>query len=149
MAVISTNAELLSRECGDSEWLDNIRYENDRMGNLVRQMLELSRAESTEPVMEQLDLSRLVEGEALPFESVAFENGHDLACSVEEGISVKGDRMRLCQVVSILLDNAVSHSLPQSRIELSLKKEHNSAGLRVSNPSEEIAQETLDHIFER
>ena len=149
IAVISTNAELLSRESGDSEWLDNIRYENDRMGKLVRELLDLSRAESTGPVMEQLDLSRLVEGEALPFESVAFENGHELVCDIEKDISVRGDRLRLCQAVSILLDNAVQHSLPGGRIDLSLRKEHHSAVLRVSNPAQEISREALDNLFER
>ena len=149
IAVISTNAELLSRQTGNSEWLDNIRYENDRMGKLVREMLDLSRAESTGPVMEQLDLSRLVEGEALPFESVAFENGRELVCDIEKDISIKGDRLRLCQAVSILLDNAVQHSLPGAKIELTLKKEHHSAVLRVSNPSEEISPEELENLFER
>ncbi|MCR4893893.1 MAG: HAMP domain-containing histidine kinase [Eubacteriales bacterium] len=149
IAVISTNAELLSREGTKSEWLDNIRYENDRMGKLVREMLDLSRAESTGPVMEQLDLSRLAEGEALPFESVAFENGHELVCDIEKDISVRGDRLRLCQAVSILLDNAVQHSLPGGRIELSLKKEHHSAVLRVSNPAQEISREAMENLFER
>lgn len=149
IAVISTNAELLSREGTQSEWLDNIRYENDRMGKLVREMLDLSRAESTGPVMEQLDLSRLVEGEALPFESVAFENGHELACDIEKDITVKGDRLRLCQAVSILLDNAVQHSLPGGRIELSLTKEHHNAVLRVSNPAQEISREAMENLFER
>ncbi|MCR4894142.1 MAG: hypothetical protein K5911_05360 [Eubacteriales bacterium] len=32
VAVISTNAELLSRELGENEWLANIQYENERMG---------------------------------------------------------------------------------------------------------------------
>ena len=48
LAVIGTNAELLSREIGESEWLDNIRYENERMGSLVTQLLDLSRAESAQ-----------------------------------------------------------------------------------------------------
>lgn len=149
IAVISTNVELLSRQAGESEWLDNIRYENDRMGTLVRELLELSRAESTGPVMERLDLSRLVEGEVLPFESMAFEKGHELVSSVEEGIFVKGDRIKLCQVVSVLLDNAVEHSLPGGKIELSLKKDRHSAVLKVSNPSEEISDDVLEHMFER
>ena len=65
VAVISTNAELLSREIGENEWLSNIVYENDRMGGLVRQLLDLSRAENAEIPMEQVDFSRLVTGEAL------------------------------------------------------------------------------------
>ena len=74
VAVIGTNAEMLSREIGRNEWLMNIQYENDRMGGLVKQLLELSRAENANAPaeMENTDFSRLVTGEALAFESVAF-----------------------------------------------------------------------------
>ena len=51
VAVIDTNAELLAREIGENEWLANIQYENDRMDGLVRQLLDLSRAENAEPQM--------------------------------------------------------------------------------------------------
>ena len=72
VSVVSANAELLSRELGDNQWLQNIQYENERMGLLVGQLLDLARTENVTPQMEHIDLSRLVAGEALPFESVAF-----------------------------------------------------------------------------
>ena len=39
------------------------------------QLLQLARTENVTPETEQINLSRLVAGEALPFESVAFERG--------------------------------------------------------------------------
>ena len=65
VAVISTNAELLSRAIGENEWLSNICYENERMGGLVTQLLDLSRAENAEAPMEQVDFSHVVTGETL------------------------------------------------------------------------------------
>ena len=44
VSVVSANAELLSRELEDNQWLRNIRYENERMGILVAQLLELAPA---------------------------------------------------------------------------------------------------------
>ena len=73
VAVINANLELLSREIGGNQWLSNIQYENERMSALVIQLLELAQAENVTPQMESLDLSRLVYGETLPFESVAYE----------------------------------------------------------------------------
>ena len=73
VSIVSANAELLSREIGDNTWLKNIQYENERMGMLVGQLLDLARTENVTPQMEHIDFSRLVAGEALPFESVAFE----------------------------------------------------------------------------
>ena len=41
IAVISANCELLKRQSGDSEWLSNIEYENERMSELVKRLLAL------------------------------------------------------------------------------------------------------------
>lgn len=109
IAVIGTNAELLSKELPNNRWLANIQYENERMGTLVTQLLELSRLENTAPQTERIDFSRLVRGEALPFESVAFENDMTLNCTADENIAVEGNRVQLGQLVSILLDNAIRH----------------------------------------
>lgn len=85
VSVVSVNAELLSREIGDNQWLSNIQYENQRMGLLVSQLLQLARTENVLPQMERIDFSHLVIGESLPFESVAFEQGLVLKCEIEPG----------------------------------------------------------------
>lgn len=149
VSVVSTNAELLAREIGENKWLANIQYENERMGALVTQLLELSRAENTVPQMEQIDLSHLVNGEALPFESVAFENGLALHCSIAENIAVEGNSAQLKQLVSILLDNAIRHSDGGKEVLLLLKAEHGSAYLSVANAGSEIPPEQKAQFFER
>ena len=118
--MISANAELLSRQLGSNEWLDNIRYENERMGNLITQLLDLSRAENAQLQMEDLDLSRLVTGEVLPFESVAFEYQLTIHSDIEDGIRFHGNRSQLSQLVSILPDNAIRHSDHEHEIGLCL-----------------------------
>ena len=148
IAVIDANAEILSRELGHNEWLSNIQYESNRMGELVKQLLDLSSAESREVPMEELDFSHVVTGESLVFETFAFENGKILQSNVEEGISITGNKNQLTQVISVLLDNALRHSTG-AKIELSLKKQGRSAVLSVSNQGEEIPQEKLEHLFDR
>ena len=110
VSVVSANAELLSREVGENKWLANIQYENERMGVLIGQLLDLARTENVTPQMERVDFSRLVAGEVLPFESVAFEKGLKLTSNIADGIVVDGCSSQLRQVVSILLDNAICHS---------------------------------------
>ena len=149
VSVVSVNAELLAKEIGDNRWLANIQYENERMGMLVGQLLKLARTESVSPQMEEVDFSRLVNGESLPFESVAFEKGLALNCNIENEIRIKGDSVQLKQVVSILLDNAIRHSDGGSEIKLELAKEHNLARLSVINAGEEISREHRSEIFER
>lgn len=149
ISVVNTNAELLSREIGNNQWLSNIQYENERMGILVSQLLNLARTESTAPQMEYLDFSRLVAGETLPFESVAFEKGLSLNSTVSEQIMLTGNSSQLKQLVSILLDNAIRHSHAGGEICLNLTKEHNIVKLSVINNADAIPKEHQTQLFER
>ena len=149
VSVVSANAELLSREIGDNQWLQNIQYENERMGMLVGQLLDLARTENVTPQMEHIDFSRLVAGEALPFESVAFEKGLTLNTNITSNIGVIGNSTQLKQIVSILLDNAIRHSKEKGEVWLTLTKEHGFAKLSVINKGDEIPEEQRANIFER
>lgn len=149
ISVVSTNAELLSREIGENQWLQNIQYENQRMGILVGQLLDLARTENISEQTEQIDLSHLVAGEALPFESVAFEQGLTLHTHIEEQICLQGNSNQLRQLTSILLDNAIRHSTPPGNIILTLRKEHNQIKLAVTNSGAPIPEKQQKQIFER
>ena len=148
IAVISANSELLRRQTGDSEWLSNIEYENERMSELVKQLLFLSHAENGDLPKEHLDFSQLVTGEVLPFESLAFEKGRQLESEIEPGLMVEGNPNQLRQLVSILLDNALSHGTGEA-IGLSLRRERHAAVLSVMNEAAEMSKEQLSHLFER
>ena len=148
VAVISTNAELLSREIGENEWLANIQYENERMGELIRQLLDLSRAENTEVQMELVDFSRIVTGETLALEMLAFDKGKTIQSEIEDGIALSGNRNQLTQLTSILLDNAIRHSTGKE-ILLSLRRQGREAVLTVANEGTEIPREKLEHLFDR
>ena len=149
VSVVSANAELLSRELGDNQWLQNIQYENERMGLLVGQLLDLARTENVTPQMEYIDFSRLVAGEMLPFESVAFEKGLVLNSNITNGITVEGNSTQLKQLISILLDNAIRHSKPDGEVRLTLTKDHGIAEISVINKGDEIPAEHRERIFER
>ena len=148
IAVISANSELLKREIGQSEWLDNIDYENERMSDLVKQLLALSKAENGDLPKETVDFSKLVDGEVLPFETLAFEKGKKIESDTEAALFVDGNPNQLRQLVSILLDNALSHGTTDT-IGLSLRREKHHAALSVSNGAGEMNTEQLSHLFER
>ena len=148
VAVISTNAELLSREIGENEWLSNIRYENERMGGLVTQLLDLSRAENAEIPMEQVDFSRVVTGETLALEMLAFDRGRVFQSDIEDGVILTGNKTQLTQLVSILLDNAIRHAAG-NEIGISLKRQGHHAVLSVINDGDEVPLDKLDHLFDR
>lgn len=101
------------------------------------------------PQMEYVDFSRLVAGEALPFESVAFEKGLVLSSDIVSDLTVEGNSAQLKQLTSILLDNAIRHSKADGEVRLTLSGGHGTAELSVINSGDEIPAEAREQIFER
>lgn len=153
ISTINANAELLHREIGENPWLDNIQFENQRMKELVTQLLDLARTENVDPVREDVDFSRIVMGGILPFESVAFDKGFLLDTDVVDNLHVLGDQRQLGQLISTLTDNALAHAekmyAANGSIRISLTRVKNNAVLQVSNPGPEIPMEEREKIFER
>lgn len=150
VSVISTNAEMLSREIGENQWLSNIQFENARMATLIRQLMELAKTDQVTPMMGAVDFSRAVVGELLLFESVAFEKRLKLNYDrITENVFVNGNAEQLGRLVSILLDNAITHCKEQGKITVALTVKHSKAHLFVTNEGEEIPKEQRALIFER
>ena len=148
VAVIETSAEMLGRQIGENEWLANIRYENERMGGLIRQLLDLSRAENAETPREPVDFSRAVTGEALALEMLAFDQGKTFRSDIEEGVLLTGSKTQLTQLISVLLDNAIRHATG-SEIDISLKRQGHAAVLTVVNDGDAIPLDKREHLFDR
>ncbi|MEA4815972.1 MAG: HAMP domain-containing sensor histidine kinase [Lachnospiraceae bacterium] len=149
LSVISANADLLSHEIGENKWLANIQSENIRMANLVKQLLQLTKSETSNIPFYVFDLSRVVTGCTLPFESLAFEGKIELIYDISEGIKILGNDEQIGQVVSILIDNAINHTFAGGKIKVSLKRNRGNIMLNISNTGEEIPIDKRDKIFER
>ncbi|MCD8038729.1 MAG: HAMP domain-containing histidine kinase [Lachnospiraceae bacterium] len=149
LAVISTNAEMLERKFGQNKWLDNIRYENSRMTELVRRLLELTRAENARPQMLRVNFSRIATGGILAFESTAYEKELQLVSEIRDEIYVSGDAGQLGNLVSILTDNALSYAPKHSVVTAALWSERGRAYFSVTNEGPEISKEQQKSLFER
>lgn len=149
ISVVGTSLELLEREIGDNRWLSNIQYENERMSALVTQLLELARAESSCGTTETVDLTRLCNGELLAFESLAFEQNINIKSQLTPNVTVDGNSTQLKQLVSVLLDNALSHGDKDGDIVFNLTVRRNMAVISVKNKGKPIPPEQLEKIFGR
>ena len=153
IAAVSANSEMLRREIGNNKWLNNIEFENERMKALVTELLELARNENKKADKKPTDLSRLVEGAILPLEATAFEKGVMIDNDIEEGIIANIDEKSIGQLVTILVDNAISHTSSNNEtpavVNVNLSSIKGNIILSVSNPGKEIPKEQRDKIFER
>lgn len=123
LSIISANAEVLELTCGSSEWTDSIKNQTARLGELIKNLLTLSRTdEEIKTVFEKFNISDAVYDAASPFKTLASSGGKTLSVDIENEIEYFGDEGMIRQLVSILLDNAVKYADDGGEIKLSLKK---------------------------
>ncbi|MDZ7654957.1 MAG: MASE3 domain-containing protein [Sulfurimicrobium sp.] len=99
------------------DYLARVRRASQRMGELIDDMLYLSRVTRSEMHMEAVDLSRMAGQVAESLRDAAPERGVELA--IEEGIVVQADAKLMRIVLENLLGNAwkFTGKQPQARIE--------------------------------
>ena len=122
------------------------------MQGLVNEMLELAQVEAGQKsavAFEPVDLSDLVDGETLLFDSVALERNCQFDCTLEGGITVNGNPQQLHKMVSTLVENAFKYVNDSGAIDVSLRKSGTHAVFAVRNTGSEISAEDLPHIFDR
>ena len=151
IAIISASAEMLEKNPKEKKWLDNIKTENNRMNKLVISLLDLSKSENIKEneVYTNVNLSKVIKNKALTFESLIYENSLELDADVVNDIMFNCNEDRIKELLSILMDNAIKHSLPNSQITVKLSKEKNNIYLSVKNKGKEIPVSEREKIFER
>lgn len=124
-----------------------------RMKYLTESLLDLSRLERWQDRKNQfaiLSFSHLVEMECLLFEPLFFEQKRTLTYHLEENLKLRGEENKLKQLVSILLENALKYSPPQTETEVSMEKRGKDIRLQISNATEnEFRKEELEKLWRR
>lgn len=152
LAVICANADTLEGEIGKNKWLYYIQNEVNSMDKLVNSLLSLARVENNsnnKDDFKSFDLSKTVLGTSMVFESLAYEKGIELINDIQENINYKGIDEEIKSVISILLENAISHTKENGRIIVQLKKHKNNIIINIKNTGAPISKEEEEKIFER
>ena len=135
----------------EKQWLDSTEEEAQHMKKLIDQMLFLAKSDAGETNVEisDVDFSEIVEGASLNFEPVAFEKNVMIDSQIESGITLHGNATQLNQLTHILIDNAVKYSAEDSTVTIKLLKKGDNVEFSVNNKGSVIAQDDLEHIFDR
>ena len=150
LGVISNNAEYLLLDLGDDdprrEDLEVMLREAERIGGLVRDLLEFARPEK--PEMEELRLEDVLERIERLVRHTARKQKTELAFTSEKDLPpVYGDANQLEQVVLNLTMNALQAVKQGGRVELQLGARESGVVLRVIDDGPGIAPEDLERIF--
>ncbi|MGQ9571772.1 MAG: sensor histidine kinase [Dehalococcoidia bacterium] len=156
LALIRANAELLQRHSGETieanrPALDDIVRETDGLSTLVSQMLTLARADAgaTPFTLTEVALHDLAQDVGRQAQVLADNKGLQLGVRVDGPVLVKGDQVRLRELLLILLDNAIKFTDVGGTVELALKADSGKAVLRVNDSGGGIPPDDLPHIFDR
>lgn len=99
--------------------------------------------------MTVFSLSQTVSQTAEPFLAVIKSQNKTLEWHVEEGIALLRNEDEICQLTSILLDNAMKDSNSQGHILLTLKRQARKTEYSVWNTVEQISKGPYQELFER
>ncbi len=126
LAVIGSCTEVIEMESGPTKWTEGIRSQVDRLGTLTADLISLARMDEggRELHMEQLNFSSLVNEALSPFVLMAEQKGLTFTTSIEQGVTVNGDKKALTELVNILADNAVKYAAGPIRFSLTGKGSH-------------------------
>ena len=157
LSVILANTQILINDESiipeeSRRWIRGTSDEAERMRGLVEELLELARTEggaSSARANAPVDLSSLVEGDALQFDAVAYERGCEIETNVVDGISVLGDQEQLERLLKTLIDNACKYAARGTQIKVTLEKNGSHALFVATNQGEPIPEEDLSHVFDR
>jgi len=135
-----------------SEYLDTITNECERLSRLVDEVLLFSKADQGKKVyrFRPVRLEETVQAAARALEYPLRQKGFRLRMNIEAGLpTVKADEDALEQAILNLLSNAMKYSGDSRDIELGLARENGSLIVRVSDHGVGIAPEEQARIFER
>ena len=152
MTIISADAELAEMECGENQWLADIRRQTERLTGLTNDLIYLSRMEEEQPPLQVIEfpLSDVAEEMALPFLAPAKSQEKELALHIQPMLSFTGDEKAIRQLISILLDNALKYSPAGGQLELRLEKQGRNILLTVTNTTiQPVEKDKLSHLFDR
>lgn len=152
MTIISADAELAEMECGENQWLTDIRRQTERLTGLTNDLIYLSRMEEEQPPLQVIEfpLSDVAEEMALPFLAPAKSQEKELTLHIQPMLSFTGDEKAIRQLISILLDNALKYSPAGGHLELRLEKQGRNILLTVTNTTiQPVEEDKLSHLFDR
>jgi signal transduction histidine kinase len=143
--------ELLSDEDLDEatrvEFLATMREQVDRLAKLATELLDLSRADAGQLRVdrEPLELGQAAETVVEEFGVIARAGGRSLELEVEEASTVLGDEQRVLQIGRILVENALVHTPPETRVRVRV----GDGTLAVEDDGPGISPEHAARVFER
>jgi two-component system sensor histidine kinase SenX3 len=155
VAAMGVLAEALLESADDSQTVHHfgkkILTESQRLANMVRELIELSRLQGAEPLpdLDGIDVDSVV-SEAISRHKVAADNA-DITVTTDapSGFRVLGDQSLLVTALANLISNAIAYSPDGSKVSISRRRRGDNVEIAVTDRGIGIARADQERVFER
>jgi len=123
----------------------------ERLGKVVRALLQLSQAESGQLVLNKapMDLAAVTRDMAEHLLLAAEDKAQELTIDCPAPAVTLADRVQIERLITNLLSNAIKYTPVAGRIQLTVKHEGAAVVLSVTDTGQGIPAAHLPHIFDR
>ena len=149
-------AEAIEQAADDPEavqrFAGRIAHEADRLGRLVRELIDLSRLQGGEPLPElsPVDVDGVIAEAVDRTRTAAKAKGLEIAVGGQHGLVVRGVEGQLSTAVTNLLANAVAYSTGEGgRIAVAARSRSGFAEIAVTDSGIGIPRTDRQRVFER
>lgn len=149
LAIISSNADVLEMENGNSKWTNNIHNQVERLSSLVNSLVVFSRMEEKDAVERvSFDLTEVLQSRIADFNELANFQKKYIVTNITSNLNYYGEKESIIQLMDILLENSIKYAPENSDILVSLEKNRKYAILKVSNKAD-VKKGDLSKVFDR
>ena len=133
--------------------LNSIRQQSDRMQHIVKDLLELSRLESTANELSEtkVDMPRILSALSDEVKHILQLSEHELSMEVDENLFLLGGEKELTSVASNLIHNAIRHTPNGTKVWVKWfqNEQTGAAVFKVKDDGPGIEREHIPRLTER
>ncbi|MYN20592.1 PAS domain S-box protein, partial [Rugamonas sp. FT107W] len=150
LSPILTALEVIRRQGGHSVAHDIIGRQLTHLIRLVDDLLDVSRVNTGSIVLktEALDLAQIIDKAVEMVAPLLDNRQHRFSVDVQGPLPVRGDHVRLVQIIANLLTNAARYTPPGGDIRLAASGDREHVYVSVVDNGIGIAADALPHVFD-
>lgn len=150
LAIITADAQLMKVKYPEEEYLSTIISQCSKMNETILDMIQLSRLEKVEQVLEKVNVSQLLSDVCMEHDAVAFEAGIDFEYDIQDDIYLdRVDRKNILRLFNLLLDNAMKYCEKEKKIKVKLSHDKGQKVFVIYNSGNQVHDEDREKVFER